>query len=90
MPRKSQRRRLKIGLDRWNKFIDPYVVAARERGFIAELTRFLNKKPYNLGVMQQQVTQWMRNDPERRIQPGAGVALVLLDALPKFKFPVSQ
>ena len=77
-------------MDRWNKFIEPYVIASQERGFIAELTRFLNKKPYNLGVMQQQVTQWLRKDPERRIQPGAGVALVLLDVLPKFKFPVSK
>ena len=90
MPRNKKRRRLKIGMDRWNKFVEPYVVVARGRGFIAELTRFLNQKPYNLGVMQQQVTQWMRNDPERRIQPGAGAALVLLDALPKFKFPVSK
>jgi hypothetical protein len=69
-----------IGERRWAAELRPVLKMAETRGFVAELVRELNRVSKPKVWMRQQVDRYLHPDPEKRIEPLAGIGLVFLDA----------
>ena len=67
--------------ERWDRMIAPHLASVKKRGFVAQVVRELERLAPGRTWHRQQVDRWMSPDQEKRIQPLAGVGLLLIDAL---------
>ena len=73
--------RTDIGRSRWLREIEPVVRLAKKKpGFVARLTREMNKVSQGRQWHRQQIWALVNPDAEKRRQPLLGLGLVLIDA----------
>lgn len=83
MPTKTKKRGL--GVDLWNQEIEPFIAMARSRrGFLSRVVDRLNeqaaREKHPIEFRWQHVSPYFADDRNRRVEPRAGLGMVLLTA----------
>lgn len=81
--RKRKRARHDAGTDAWNRIIRPFCVFAAKDGnygFMSAVARRI-KDLSSMDVKPQQVRQWLMLKDDERIEPRAGMAAILVEAV---------
>lgn len=70
-----------IGTARWERELRPILKQVKTHGFVAELVRELNRISKPRVWYRQQIDRYLHPDPAKRIEPLAGIGLVLIEAV---------
>ena len=85
--KKRKRARHDAETDAWNRIIRPFCVFAAQDssyGFMSSVARRI-KDISGMDVKPQQVRQWLMLDADKRIEPRAGMAAILREAVEMVK-----
>ena len=79
--KKKSRNRFGAGNALWSSMIEPHCVHAEEnRGFTPRVAEELSRV-VGFAIKPQQVREWLARDPKTRVEPKAGVGMLLIQAI---------